>query len=117
MNTVLFMHFPHAKDAHLNSKKYQNLALEYCRENGDNLVIILEANGADNEISQEAILQLIQEGLVDKVLIPNLLTIASDFKVAGRMVEKLNDLHIKIRFLDCMERCSGENPRTMESVC
>lgn len=117
MNTVLYMHFSGKKDAHLYSEKYKHLAVSYCEEHGENLVIILEDIGMNNDKSQEAIQQLIQEGFVGKVLFPNLLTIASDPKIAEKLVEKLSDFKIKIRFLDCMERQPKENLGTMELVC
>lgn len=117
MNTALYMHFSGEKDAHLYSEKYKHLAVSYCEEHGENLVIILEGNGINNDKSQEAIQQLIQEGFVGKVLFPNLLMIASDPQIAEKLVEKLSDFKIKIRFLDCMERQPKEILRTMEVVC
>lgn len=104
MNAVLFMHFPGEKDARLYSEKYRDMAVEYCKEYGANLLIILEGNGPDNKKSQAAVQWLIKDELIEEVLFPNLFTIALDYKVAGKLVEMLSAFNIKIRFLDYMKQ-------------
>lgn len=104
MRTVLFMHFPGARDAQLYSRKYQDLAVEYCREHEDSLVMILEGNGADDKKSQDAILELAGGGFIDQILFPNLATIAPMFTAVEGLLEKLSDYGMKLRFLDRTER-------------
>lgn len=100
MRNILYMHFQNREEEVKSGQKYQNIAMDYCNRKDEKLLVILEAVGANDKRGEDAIVKLLKENLIDKILFPNLKMIASDIDHLQLLLEELSKYSVEIKFLE-----------------
>ena len=106
MRAAVYVRFSTVEGAQNGQMKYKDQAMEYCKENGYDLLAVIEVigqGGAINHLRHQSVKKLINKKMIDVLVVPELRMISRSIPEVVQSLDYLKKFGIEVE-------CAGRDP-------